>query len=59
MVKNENKFHLYYHKHNQNFKILNLHLKTYKYMTELLGAKCISWNKLDMKNEKIKTNLNN
>jgi hypothetical protein len=40
-MKNENKFHLYYHKQNQNSKIPNLHLKKYKYMTELLGAKCI------------------
>ena len=40
-MKNENKFHFYYHKQNQNSKISNLYLKTYEYMTELLGAKCI------------------
>ena len=29
-MKNENKFHLYYHKQNQNSKIPNLHLKMLK-----------------------------
>ena len=29
-MKNENKFHFYYHKQNQNSEILSLHLKTLK-----------------------------
>jgi len=29
-MENKNKFHLYYHKQNQNFNIPNLHLKTLK-----------------------------